>query len=136
MCDFFVQQALAAIAVFAATFLILTWYLQLQALAAAFAAGLSAIGTLLASILTLLEATLRVDKLHIDIDRLKTMSGFELDKLKLEIEKLRTETQRLARRESDETRRIQSPTIEEMDRVGLNPISFVSRTREEHLPGR
>ena len=41
----FLRPILAAIAVFAATFLVLTWWLHLQSVAAAVAAGFSAIGT-------------------------------------------------------------------------------------------
>ncbi len=125
----FLRPILAAIAVFAATFLVLTWWLHLQSVAAAVAAGFSAIGTLLVSILALWEATLRVDKLHLEIERLKNTSTLEFDKLKLEVERLHNARQR-------ETQRIVSPSIEEMDRLGLNPLTFVSNTREQRLPDR
>jgi hypothetical protein len=104
----YVRPLLAAASVFACCFLLLKFWLNLQSIAAAIAAGISAAGTFLSAVLGLVKTT-------------------------LEIEKLKQENRKLKREESEALRTVRSPTLEEIDKYGLKPRPFVSDTHEKRL---
>lgn len=103
-----VRALLAAVVVFACCYLVLRFCLNLQSIAAAVAAGVSAVGTLFSA-------------------------GLGLVKTTLEIEKLKHENRKLKREEVEALRTVGSPTLEEIDKYGLKSRPFVSDTHEEHL---
>jgi cell shape-determining protein MreC len=104
----YVRPLLAAVCVFACCFLVLKFWLNLQSIAAAVAAGISAVGTFFGAVLGLVKTA-------------------------LEIEKLKHENRKLKREEAEALRIVRSPTLEEIDKYGLKPRPFVSDTHEEHL---
>jgi hypothetical protein len=103
-----VRSLLVAAGVFACCFLVLKVWLDLEAAAAAIAAGIAAAGTFLGAALGLVKAT-------------------------LEIEKLKHEIRRLKREETEATRIVKSPTLEEIDKYGLKPRSYVAETHEDRI---
>ena len=104
----YVRSLLVAAGVFACCFLVLKFWLDLQPAVAAIASGISAAGTFLGAALGLVKAA-------------------------LEIEKLKHENRRLKREETEATRIVKSPTLEEIDKYGLKPRPYVTDTREDRI---
>ena len=59
----YVRPLLAAVCVFACCFLVLKFWLNLQSIAAAVAAGISAVGTFFGAVLGLVKTALEIEKL-------------------------------------------------------------------------
>ena len=51
----------------------------------------------------------------------------------LEIEKLKNEIRRQKREETEAMQMVKSPTLEEIDKYGLKPRSFVTDTHEDRI---
>jgi hypothetical protein len=104
----YARPLLIALGVFAFSFLALEFWLKLRPDAAAVAAGIAAAGSFVGVLLGFIKTT-------------------------LEIEKLKHENRKLRLEEASASRLVKSPSLEEIDRYGLRPRTFITDTHEDRF---